>query len=174
VVTALEERFLDPSIIEQQREEIVAENRRSAQPGKRMKLRRQLGTLDEKLSKAKRRLLEVDTDMVNVVQHRIRDLQQDQEQLKKELSQTSVSKQRRVSEANRKLDAALALFSRLRHALVRSDFKTLRDCLEKTIDKVVVKVSKTKQGRRHRYHLLGGEIHPQVSSLYCPNRWTHM
>jgi site-specific DNA recombinase len=174
VVTALEERFLDPSMIEQQREDIVAENRRSAQPGKRMKLRRQLGTLDEKLSKAKRRLLEVDADMVNVVQQRIRDLQQDQEQLKRELSQTSVSKQRRVSEANRKLDAALALFSRLRHALVRSDFKTLRDCLEKTIDKIVVKVSKTKQGRRHRYHLLGGEIHPQVSSLYCSPRWTHM
>jgi DNA repair exonuclease SbcCD ATPase subunit len=174
VVTALEERFLDPSMIEQQREDIVAENRRSAQPGKRMKLRRQLGTLDEKLSKAKRRLLEVDTDMVNVVQHRIRDLQQDQEQLKKELSQTSVSKQRRVSEANRKLDAALALFSRLRHALVRSDFKTLRDCLEKTIDKVVVKVSKTKQGRRHRYQPLGGEIYPQVCIVFGSTRRTDM
>ncbi|MCH7753223.1 MAG: hypothetical protein IH898_13865 [Planctomycetes bacterium] len=153
---------------------ILAETNRSAQPGTRTKLRRQLGTLDEKLSKAKRRLLEVDADMVNVVQQRIRDLQQKQEQLKKELSQTSVSKQRRVSEANRKLDAALALFSRLRHSLVRSDFKTLRDCLEKTIDKVVVKVSKTKQGRRHRYHLLGGEIFPQVSSLYCSPRCAHM
>ena len=108
--------------------------------------------------------------MVNIVQQRIRGLQQKQEQLKRELSQTSVSKQRRVSEANRKLDAALALFSSLRHALVRSDFKTLRDCLEKTIDKIVVKVSKTKQGRRHRYQLLGGEIHPQVSSLYCSPR----
>ncbi len=174
VVTALEKRFLDPSTIEQQREEIVAENRKSAQPSKRMKLRRQLDALNEKLSKAQRRLLEVDTDMVNVVQQRIRDLQHKQEQLKQELTQTSVSKRRRVSEANRKLDAALALFSKLRHALVRSDFKTLRDCLEKTIDKIVVKVSKTKQGRRHRYHLLGGEIHPQVSSLYCSPRSAHM
>ncbi len=76
VVTALEERFLDPSMIEQQRAEIVTENRRTTQPGKRMKLRRQLGRLDEKLAKAKRRLLEVDTDMVNVVQQRIRDLQE--------------------------------------------------------------------------------------------------
>jgi hypothetical protein len=161
-------------MIEQQRAEIVAENRRTTQPGKRMKLRRQLGTLDEKLFKAKRRLLEVDADMVNVVQQRIRDLQERQQQLTRELSQTSVSKQRRVSEANRKLDTALALFSKLRHSLVRSDFKTLRDCLEKTIDKIVVKVSKNKQGRRHRYSLLGGEIYPQVSSLYCPNRRTHM
>ena len=112
--------------------------------------------------------------MVNVDQQRIRDLQQKQEQLKQELSQTSVSKQRRVSEANRKLDAVLALFSRLHHSLVRSDFKTLRDYLEKTTDKVVVKVSKTKQGRRHRYRLLGGEIFPQVSSLYCSNRCAHM
>lgn len=139
VVTALEERFLDPSMIEQQRAEIVAENRRTTQPGKRMKLPRQLGRLDAKLSKAKRRLLEVDTDMVSVVQQRIRDLQQKQEQLKQELSQTSVSKQRRVSEANRKLDAALALFSKLRHSLVRSDFKTLRQCLEKTIAKLAVR-----------------------------------
>ncbi len=53
-------------------------------------------------------------------------------------SRLSCPKQRRVTEANRKLDAALALFSRLRHSLVRSDFKTLRDCLEKAIDKVVV------------------------------------
>ncbi len=174
VVTALEERFLDSSMIEKQRAEIVAENRRTAQPGKRMKLRRQLGTLDEKLAKAKRRLLEVDADMVSIVQQRLRDLQQEQEQLKKELSQTSVSKQRRVSEANRKLDTALALLSRLRHSLVRSDVKTLRDCLEKTIDKIVVKVSKTKQGRRHRYQLLGGEIFPQVSSLYCSPRCAHM
>jgi len=156
VVTALEERFLDPSAIDRQRAEIVAENRRTTQPGKRMKLRRQLGTLDEKLFKAKRRLLEVDTDMVNLVQQRIRDLQQKQEQLKQELSQASVPRKQRVTEANRKLDAALTLFSKLRHSLVRSDFKTLRDCLEKTIDKVVVKVSKTKQGRRHRYQLLGG------------------
>lgn len=112
--------------------------------------------------------------MVNVVQQRICDLQQEQEQLKRELSQTSVPKKLRVGEANRKLDTALALFSRLWNSLVRSDFKTLRDCLEKTIDKVVVKVSKTRQGRRHRYRLLGGEIYPQISSFYCSNKCAHM
>ena len=55
-----------------------------------------------------------------------------------------------------------------------SDLQTLRECLERSIDRILVKVSKTKQGRRHRYRLLGGEIHPQVSSLYCSPRWTHM
>jgi len=70
--------------------------------------------------------------------------------------------------------AALALFSRLRQFLVSPDFTTLRDCLEKTIDKVVVKVSMTKQGSRHRYLLLGGEIHPRVSSLFVLARSAHL
>ena len=112
--------------------------------------------------------------MVGVVQQRIRDLQERQTQLKHELSQATVPKKRRLSEANRKFEAAISLFSRLQQSLVMSDVKTLRDCLEKAIDKIVVKVSKTKQGRRHRYQLLGGEIYPQVSSLYCSPRSTHM
>jgi len=78
--------------------------------------------------------------IASIVQERIRDLLQQQEQLKHELAQASVPKQRLVNEANRKFEAALALFSKLRQSLIRSDFKTLRDCLEKTIDKVVVKV----------------------------------
>ena len=166
VVTALEERFLNPTTIAKQRAEIVTTTHRSVETGTRKKLRRQLDMLAGKLAKARRRLVEVDADMLAIVQARIRDLQEKQEQLKRELSLASIPKKRRVSEANRKLDVALTLFSRLRHSLMRSDFKTLRDCLEKTIDKVVVKVSKTKQGRRHRYQLLGGEIHPQVSSLF--------
>jgi len=174
VVAALEERFLDPAMVEEQRAEILADTRRSVQPGTRTKLRRQLGVQDEKLAKAKRRLVEVDLDMVSVVQQRIRDLQERQTQLKHQLSQATVPKKRRLSEANQKFEAALSLFSRLQQSLIRSDFKTLRDCLEKTIDKIVVKVSKTKQGRRHRYQLLGGEIYPQVSSLYCSPSCAHM
>jgi hypothetical protein len=174
VVTALEEKFLDPVAIEKQRATIVSDTHRSVEPGTRKKLRRQLAAIYDSLDKVKRRLVEVDIDMVGIVQERIRDLQQQQEQLKRELAQASMPKHRLVSEANRRFEAALALFSKLRQSLIRSDFKTLRDCLEKTIDKVIVKVSKTRQGRRNRYHLLGGEIHPQMCIVYGSTRSAYM
>jgi hypothetical protein len=83
--------------------------------------------------------------MVDIVQEWNRDLQRQHEQLKCELAQASKPKQRLVSKANRKFEAALALFSKLHQSLIRSDFKTLRDCLKKAIDKVVV--NSAKQGR---------------------------
>ena len=43
-----------------------------------------------------------------------------------------------------------------------------REFLQSIIEKVVVQVTKHKHGRRHRYELLGGEIHLQLFSLTCP------
>ena len=94
-----------------------------------------------------------------MVQQRIRPQRERQKRLKHELSQAIVPKKLGLRETNQKFEAALTLFARLQQSLVRSDFKTMRECLEKTIDKVLVKFSKTKQVRRHRYQLLGGEIY---------------
>jgi hypothetical protein len=114
--------------------------------------------------------LEVDVDTVGVVQQRIRELQEQEKEYKQQLKRADVPKKRLVAEANQNLDLSLALFSRLRHSQVKSDFKTLQNCLEKAINRIVVKVSKTKQGRRHCYQLVGGEIYPQLSSPYTSDR----
>ena len=43
----------------------------------------------------------------------------------------------------------------------------LRQIFQEVIEKISIKVSKRKEGKRHRYTLLGGEIHLQL--LEAPN-----
>jgi len=72
VVTAIEEKCLNPSAMEKHRRELLAQAKTSASADTRRKHQQQLKAVDAKLSKAKRRLVEVDSDMVRVVQERIR------------------------------------------------------------------------------------------------------
>ena len=50
----------------------------------------------------------------------------------------------------------------------------LREILRTAIDKVVVRVSKSREGRRHRYQLLGGDIHMQFNNVGFTASCTHM
>ena len=63
------------------------------------------------------------------------------------------------------IDRAIQLFSQLRETLRKADTVLLREFLRTAIDKIVVRVSKSKRGRQDRYHLLGGDIHMKVYDL---------
>ena len=150
VVTELEKKFLDPSSVEIQRAEIVEETHRSIQSGIRKKLRRQFGIIGEKLTKAKRRLLEVDAGMEVSVSKKSVSCRA-QKEVRQQLTKADIPRSIWLPMRTKTPTRRSPLFFRLRHSLVKPDYKTLRNCLEKLIDRIVVKTSTTKQGQRYRY-----------------------
>ena len=119
-------------------------------------------------------LVEVDSDMVRVVQERIRELQGERDRLKRELDAAKKPKRLVVAEFDRQVANFVKTISRLRQSWEKADAAKIREFLQSIIGKVVVQVRKHKHGRRHRYELLGGEIHLQLFIVYPAPSWTHM
>jgi hypothetical protein len=76
-----------------------------------------------------------------------------------------VPQHRRLAEQDLNVDRAVELFSQLRTACQKANPVTLREFLRTAVEKVVIRVEKTRQGRRHCYRLRGGEIHMQLFNL---------
>jgi CO dehydrogenase/acetyl-CoA synthase delta subunit len=128
--------------------------------------------VDKKLTKAKARLVEVDKDMVPLVQEQIRELQGCQDELKKDWTASGKPRKQLMSELNKQFDEAIKQFSQLRQYFEDADFAKLRQLFQALIDKVTIKVSKRKEGKRHRYTLLGGEIHLHLLEVSNSTRRT--
>ena len=64
-----------------------------------------------------------------------------------------------------KVDKAIELFNNLGSTCGKAEPVKLREFLRTAIDKVVVRVEKTKYGRKDRYLLRGGHIHMKLEDL---------
>ncbi|MEO2049951.1 MAG: hypothetical protein ABGX16_25615 [Pirellulales bacterium] len=92
-------------------------------------------------------------------------MKSEQQQLAAAIKDASLPKNRQLAEQDEKVDRAVQLFSQLRETFLKADTVRLREFLRTAIEKIVVRVSKSKQGRKNRYHLLGGDIHMKVYDL---------
>jgi len=158
VVKAIEDEYLDPQIVEKRRTELLKEAKPRKRKSSRNELRRKLDAVDMKLTKAKARLVEVDKDMIPLVQDQIRALQHRREELKKELASNGKPRKQLVSELNKQFDEAIKQFTELRRYVEKADFAKLRDVIHGVIERITIKVNKRKEGKRHRYTLLGGKV----------------
>jgi hypothetical protein len=75
------------------------------------RLQKQLSGIEAKLAKAKRRLLEVGTDMLPTVQEHIRELRRQQEQLQATLRTAQTPPERIYDDVDTKIDKAMQRFS---------------------------------------------------------------
>ena len=128
--------------------------------------RKRLATVEGKLTKAKRRLVEVDPDMVPVVQEQIRDLDRQRLDLANAVEAARAPQGELTAEADAKVDSAIALFARLRETLQRADSVLLRELLREAIDRVEVWTDKQPHGSLCRFNLRSGVVHLRGANLF--------
>jgi hypothetical protein len=133
-------------------------------------MERQLGTIANKLEKAKRRLIEVPTDMIPVVSEQIRELRTQQEQMETALRTASKPRGALYVDADDRIDAAVSRFTQLRQVLARADEIQQRETIRQTVQQIEVWSTPIPSKRRGRFELERGEIVLRADNLYTsPN-----
>jgi len=165
IIDAIVERFTDPKVVKRLRDVIRQKVKESTSKSNAATINKRLATVDAKITKAKRRLVEVDADMVPVVSDHIRDLAGRRDELKAALEVAKVPTSKRLLDETAKMDKAMQLFSRLKETLQRADAARLRELLAVIIDKVEVHSEKVMRGRRTVFELQGGVIHLRGDQL---------
>ena len=162
VVKAIEDGYLDPKVVQARRVELMKDAEPRNRKTSRNELRRKLDSADKQLTKAKASLVEVDKDMIPLVQDQIRTLQRRRDELKQELTSNGKPRKQLLAELNKQFDEAIKQFSELRRYFEKADFVKMRKLFQSVIERISIKVSKQKEGKRYRYTLLGGEIYFQL------------
>lgn len=160
ILGAVEAAFYNPETLEQLaaecRRQLVAKGSGSEAAG----LRKELADVDGKLAKAKRRLVEVDADLLDDVQQQIRQLKGRRSALAAMVKEASVTPAKRFSDIDAKVKAALAWFAAFKAAADHADPQELRMFLREAIEKVEVFPKKTRwTAKRFKYELARGIVH---------------
>jgi len=165
VIGAIEAAYLNPKTIGDLRKELHRQVDKESTKVNCTKLKKRLAKVEKDLSTARRNMALADAELRPDYEQVLRELKSEQQHLTTEIKAASVPKKQMRAEQDQKVDGAIQLFSQLRETLLRADTVLLREFLRTAIDKIVVRVSKSKRGRKNRYHLLGGDIHMKVYDL---------
>jgi len=131
----------------------------------RAALERQLAIVEGKLGKAKRRLVEVDVDLLDVVQSEVRRLRGEQEQLQAAVKAASTPQKALFADGVQAIDDAIARLGRLRDAVQDGDPVKVRELLRQAIDHVEVHAVGERRGKRRLFRLQRGSIYLRGGDL---------
>ena len=173
VVGAIEDAYLNPKTIHQLREELRRQTRNAPAKTNVAQLKKQLAKIEKQIDTARRNMVLADADLRPEYEQVFRELKSQQRRLTSEIQAASVPQKDRLAEQDQKVDQAIQLFSQLRSSLLNADTVKLREFLRTAIDKIIIRVAKSRQGRRDSYRLLGGDIHMQVYYLGITAKSTH-
>jgi len=165
VIGAIEHEYLNPQTIHRLRKELHRQVQSKSKTIDAKPLKKRLAQVDKRLDTARRNMALAAPDLRPEYEQVFRELKQQRRRLTAEIEAASVPQHRRLAEQDQNVDRAVELFSQLRTACQKANPVTLREFLRTTVEKVVIRVEKTRQGRRHCYRLLGGEIHMQLFNL---------
>ena len=165
VIRAIEQEYLNPQTIHRLRKELHRQVRSKSNMVDAKPLKKRLVQVDKQLATARRNMVLADPDLRLEYEQVFRELKQQQRRLTTEIEAASVPQHRQLAEQDRNVDRAIELFSILRTTCQKANPVMLREFLRKAVEKVVIRVQKSRQGRRHCYRLLGGEIHMQLYNL---------
>ncbi|QDV66171.1 recombinase family protein [Crateriforma conspicua] len=130
--------------------------------------RQHMRKIENQLAQAKRRLVEVDTDMVRHVTERIRELEDEQARLSDHIAANSVDAANQVELAEQRIDAAMGLLGRLSDVVASGDYdpRPVREMVGQMVQSVTVNVVREPIGKRkHRCRLTGGVIHFRIAGM---------
>ncbi len=166
ILEAVEREYYNPATLDR----LAAECRRQLQSrGAKsdvVKLRKELADVDAKLAKAKRRLVEVDADLLDDVQQQIRLLRSRRESLAGMLKAASAGTAKRSDDIDAKVQAALAWFGKLKEAAERARPELVREFIQEAFAKVELWSAKERwTARRFKYRLERGCIHLKAHKL---------
>ncbi len=165
VIDAIEYEYLNPKTIQRLRKELRRQTQHSTVEVDAKPLKKQLVKVEKDLDTARRNMVLADPDLRLEYEHVFRELKSQQRKLQAEIKTARVPQTQRLAETDEKVDRAIALFSSLRDTCRQANPVKLREFLRQAIEKVVIRVEKTRQGRKDRFHLLDGDIHMQVYNL---------
>lgn len=165
IVDAIEEHWLNPKVIKLLREELHRLVDGEAPKVDPARLQVQLATIDAKLVKAKRRLVEVDVDMLPIVQENIRELRSQHDQVEAALKAASTPPEALYADADQRIDRAVSAFSTLRQVLQTADPVHSREVLRQAVDHVDVWTDAVPNGRKTRFVLDHGFVHLRSDNL---------
>ena len=120
-----------------------------------------------KLQRYEKRLLEVDSDMVAIVQAEIRSLRQ---QLAEAERQSKAAVQV-TGDMQKQIDRALADFFRLPKAIHRKPPAEVRRCFQQAIDRIEVQIEVKQCKTRKKFSLAGLDIHGAVKPVLSQLAW---
>jgi site-specific DNA recombinase len=153
----IQEQFLDDGNIGRLRREIHRQIKTGTAPVDIAAMRSELSVIDSKLAKAKRRLVEVDADMLDVVQEQLRDLRQQDERLQASLKAAERPQGRRI--ADETIDRAVAMLQRLQDVFKKADVALQREVIRRTFARIDVLAERDPYHGQRPYRLKRGVIH---------------
>ncbi len=174
VISAIEDAYLNPKTIRDLRQELYRQVDNQSSKVNSGKLKRRLSKVEKDLATARRNMALAELELRTDYEQVLRELKSEQQRLTAAIKAAGLPVKQLKTEQDQKVDKAIQLFSQLRQSLLKADTVRLREFLRTAIDKIVVRVAKSRQGRRNSYRLLGGDIHMKVYDLGLTPRWTHM
>ena len=166
VLTRVRERFLEGNAMDLLKCELrkrLSKNHRTVDVGN---LRRQLATTAAKLTKAKRRLIEVDRDMLPVVQEQIRDLAKQQQKIEDAIEAASVPQEQHGADIDTKVDLAFSKLFQLPDVFGEADPVKQREFMQQTFSRIDVVSERDWSTKRGFFRLQGGVIHLRPDVLH--------
>jgi DNA invertase Pin-like site-specific DNA recombinase/translation initiation factor 1 (eIF-1/SUI1) len=166
VVTAIEGWLTNPKVVQRLRAELhkqVATKTTKANPER---LTKQLTTLKAKLTKAARRLMECDSDMLTQVQQGIRDMRAEQARIETALEAARTPQDALTDEQDERIDKAMSAFSTLRKTLAKADAVLKRELLRETVQRVEVWSERQTSGRQSTFRLVRGVVRVRSDNLF--------
>jgi len=164
IVTALESWLLNPKVVQRLRAELHKQTATKATKASPERIAKQLTTLEGKLSKAKRRLMECDSDMLPEVQQGIRDMRAEQGRLEVALKAAQTPVDAITAATDERIDKAMSAFSTLRQTLTKADPVLLREVLRETVQRVDVWSVRTAD--KGRFQLERGIVRLRSDNLF--------
>ena len=109
-----------------------------------------MAKLEKQLHAARRNMALAEADLRPEYEIVFRELKLEHRQLVAEIGAAAVPQQRQLADQQQKVDRAIELFSKLRATCRKANPVMLREFLGRAVEKIVIRVDKSQEGRRHR------------------------
>ncbi len=157
VIDKLEQAVFNKSTMARLTREVHRQVASRASGQNASEVKRDLCDVELKLSKAKRRLVEVESDLVGIVQDQIRDLMRQRERL---TNLTSSSELHSPNSIDAQVTAAMNKFGQLRRTFTMENAIVVRSLFQQWIQRIDVHTERIKwTAKRFKHRLSGGEIY---------------
>ena len=165
ILAALQDKVLARHNVERLKAAIKRQLAAKADEVDHAALAHQRATVEAKLAKAKRRLVEVDRDLLGVVQEEVRRLLGEQERLQAAITAAQTPPKTLFADMVQRFDAAIARLGRLRAVVEEGNPVMVREFLRQSIDHVEIHASREQHGKRSIYRLQRGSIYLRGDEL---------
>jgi len=169
ICDAIQSELVSPEQLQRLRGELKRQCRESHQKGDVKQLEICVRELDAKLSVAKRRLLEVDSDMLDAVQEQVRDFRAEKQRLEMLIQDTKMPETDRLADQEHRIVQAERHLHQITEAVRLSDRRMAREFLCAAISQVELRFRAEQRGSRRFNFLDRGTITlsgSAISDLY--------